>query len=305
MKTTRKIALINQKGGVGKTTSSINIGAALAKQGKRVFLVDLDPQAHLTYGIGIKSHKLEHTIYDFMKGKKNLKQVSVEKFGMCIIPSSLDLSGAEIEFSSVPGREFLLKESLEKQKADKIAILEKERLKEEQKAAKARKAFAIAEILINTAVNISKVLYNPFLVGLVSTLGALQLAKVLTTPIPQYKDGLDNAKSDHIAMINDGGKKEYVERNGKILSTNTKNAIVNLKKNDTVHKDYESMQKNSKIYSIIANGEILKQNEFDKLANIMESSIIKGFSKAKVNASFKNINKSTNNYLKQKARFNG
>ena len=114
MKTTRKIALINQKGGVGKTTSSINIGAALAKQSKRVLLVDLDPQAHLTYGMGIKSHELECTIYDFMKGRKSLKQVSVEKFGMCIIPSSLDLSGAEIEFSSVPGREFLLKEALEK-----------------------------------------------------------------------------------------------------------------------------------------------------------------------------------------------
>jgi tape measure domain-containing protein len=197
------------------------------------------------------------------------------------------------------------KEALEKQKADKIAILEKQRLKEEQKAAKARKAFAIADIIINTAVAVSKVLYNPFLVALASSLGAVQLATVLATPIPQYKDGLDNAKSDHTAIINDGGKKEYVERNGKILSTNTKNAIVSLKKNDTVHKDYESMQKNSNIYSIIANGEILKQNEFDKLANIMEGSIIKGFSKAKVNANFKNVNKTSNSYLKEKSRFNG
>ena len=114
MKHTRKIAMINQKGGVGKTTSSINIGAALAKRKKRVLLIDLDPQAHLTYGMGIKSHELDCTIYDLMKDQKTLKQVSIEKFGMCIIPSSLDLSGAEIELSSIPGREFILKEVLEK-----------------------------------------------------------------------------------------------------------------------------------------------------------------------------------------------
>lgn len=195
------------------------------------------------------------------------------------------------------------KAALEQQKEDKIKILEKERLKEEQKAAKARKAFAIAEILINTAVNVSKVLWNPFLVGLVSALGAVQLATVLATPIPQYAKGLDNAKSDHVAMINDGGKKEYIERGGKILSTNTKNAIVSLKKNDTVHKDYESMQNNSKLYSVIANGEILKQNEFDKLASIMEHSIIKGFSKAKISNNLILNNSNSNSYLNQKSRF--
>lgn len=196
-------------------------------------------------------------------------------------------------------------EALEKEKAATVAKLEKERLKQEQEAAKARKKFAIAEIIINTAIGISKVLYNPFLVALVASLGAAQLATVLATPIPQYKDGLDNADSDHIAMINDGGKKEYVERNGKILSTDTKNAIVSLKKNDTVHKDYESMQKNSKLYSIIANGEILKQNEFDKLANVMQSSIIKGFSKAKIHNTTNFKLPMENNYLKQKSRFNG
>ena len=106
------IAFINQKGGVGKTTSAINIGAALQRSNKKVLLIDLDPQANLTYSLGIKAHELEFTIYDLLKGEIDLQALLIDKDGMKVLPSSLDLSGAEIELSGTPGREFLLKEAL-------------------------------------------------------------------------------------------------------------------------------------------------------------------------------------------------
>jgi chromosome partitioning protein len=106
------IALINQKGGVGKTTSAINIGFGLSKLKQKVLLIDLDPQAHLTYSIGIHAHQLEKTIYDVLKGTVKIQEVIVEKYGVKIIPASLELSGAEIELSGIAGKEFLLKESL-------------------------------------------------------------------------------------------------------------------------------------------------------------------------------------------------
>ncbi len=106
------IALINQKGGVGKTTSAINIGAGLKQLGQKVLLVDLDPQAHLTYSLGIVAHDQEKTVYQLLKGETTLDQTIIERDGLKIIPSILDLSGAEVELSSVAGREFLLREAL-------------------------------------------------------------------------------------------------------------------------------------------------------------------------------------------------
>src|SRR5665648_931094 len=108
------IALINQKGGVGKTTCAVNIGAGLNKLKKRVLLIDLDPQAHLTYSIGISAHELKNTVYELLKGTVSLKETIIERDGLSLVPSSLNLSGAEIEFSGVAGREFLLKETLNK-----------------------------------------------------------------------------------------------------------------------------------------------------------------------------------------------
>lgn len=106
------IALINQKGGVGKTTSTINLGAGLAMLGKTVLLVDLDPQAHLTYGLGIQAHELECTIYEVLKGEATAAEATLRRTGMDLLPASLSLSGAEMEFSGTAGREFLLKEAL-------------------------------------------------------------------------------------------------------------------------------------------------------------------------------------------------
>ncbi|SMO33817.1 chromosome partitioning protein [Gracilimonas mengyeensis] len=105
----KTIALTNQKGGVGKTTTTINLGAGLAKLGKRVLLIDLDPQANLTYSLRSYSHRLEHTIYHALKGSADLNGLIASHNGFDFIPSSLDLSGAELELASEPARESLLK----------------------------------------------------------------------------------------------------------------------------------------------------------------------------------------------------
>jgi len=108
----RIIALANQKGGVGKTTSTINLGYGLKRLGKSVMLIDLDPQAHLTYSLGINPYDLNGTIYDILKGNMQLPDVKQKINGVTIIPSSLDLSGADMELAAIPGRERLLEEAL-------------------------------------------------------------------------------------------------------------------------------------------------------------------------------------------------
>ena len=108
----KKIAFINQKGGVGKTTCAMNIGAGLTMLGKKILLIDLDPQAHLTYSLGIKAHDLTATVYELLKGTNKAEKVIIKRNGIDLIPSSLELSGAEIEFSGIAGREFLLQEAL-------------------------------------------------------------------------------------------------------------------------------------------------------------------------------------------------
>jgi chromosome partitioning protein len=104
------ISISNHKGGVGKTTSAINIGAGLNKLGKKVLLIDLDPQANLSQSLGLINK--EKTIYAALKGECKLVPITVMK-GLDVIPSTLDLSGAEIELSSEPGREYILKELIE------------------------------------------------------------------------------------------------------------------------------------------------------------------------------------------------
>jgi chromosome partitioning protein len=110
----RKIAIINQKGGVGKTTTAVNLSAALAAAGQRVSLLDLDPQAHATLHLGIEPGREGGSIYDVLAGDASLaavrKQVGDNLFVVC---SHLDLAAAEVELAGVVGRELILRDKLE------------------------------------------------------------------------------------------------------------------------------------------------------------------------------------------------
>jgi chromosome partitioning protein len=110
----RTIALMNQKGGVGKTTTTVNLGAALAEAGQRVLLIDLDPQAHLTINYGIEPSADIQSLYDVLVEEKPLPDAIHavgERIGL--VPSSIDLAAAEIELVSILGREQILKKRAE------------------------------------------------------------------------------------------------------------------------------------------------------------------------------------------------
>ena len=111
--TARVLAVTNQKGGVGKTTTAINLSTALTACGHRVLIIDLDPQANATTGLGIDRGKRE-TIYEVLIGRTPIEQVVVETQvpGLAIVPSSIALSAAEVELSSVPRSQYCLRECL-------------------------------------------------------------------------------------------------------------------------------------------------------------------------------------------------
>lgn len=110
----RILALMNQKGGVGKTTTTANLGAALARLGKKVGLIDVDPQAHLTINYGLEPASERVSLYDVLTADKPLRD-GLHPVGenLSIVPSSIDLAGAEIELVTVIGRELLLKKAVE------------------------------------------------------------------------------------------------------------------------------------------------------------------------------------------------
>jgi chromosome partitioning protein len=108
------IAVVNQKGGVGKTTTAINLGAALAEIGHSILLVDLDPQANSTSGLGLDPVRVRLNVYNALIGEASMEQVAVPTSvpGMRLVPSHIDLAGAEIELATLSARETRLRKAL-------------------------------------------------------------------------------------------------------------------------------------------------------------------------------------------------
>ena len=115
-KRTRRIAVANQKGGVGKTTSTVNTAAALANKGAQVLVIDMDPQGNASTALGVSHASGEPSVYDVIEGRSDLGDVITvcpDFPTLDVVPASIDLSGAELEVADLPNRNTLLKEALD------------------------------------------------------------------------------------------------------------------------------------------------------------------------------------------------
>lgn len=122
----RIIAVANQKGGVGKTTTTINLSASLAAKGKNVLIIDMDPQGNTTSGFGIDKNNLENTVYELILGECSIQESLIKNVidNISVIPSNVNLAAAEIELIGVEKKEFILKNEVDwiKEQYDFIVI---------------------------------------------------------------------------------------------------------------------------------------------------------------------------------------
>lgn len=112
----RIIAIANQKGGVGKTTTAINLSACLAEKGQKVLAIDMDPQGNMTSGLGVDKDETEKTIYDMIIGQAGIEEVIQKNVmeNLDILPTNIDLSAAEIELIGVENKEFIVQKEVHK-----------------------------------------------------------------------------------------------------------------------------------------------------------------------------------------------
>lgn len=114
----RIIAIANQKGGVGKTTTAINLSACLAEKGKKVLSIDMDPQGNMTSGLGVDKDSVEKTVYDLIIGEAQIEEIICKDVleNLDVLPTNIDLSAAEIELIGIDNKEYIIKNEVDKVK---------------------------------------------------------------------------------------------------------------------------------------------------------------------------------------------